>query len=208
MGPHRRPPPDSHLARREGWVCDVLLEPGPPTAREGCFLSMDPGLVTMKDAWTLFPLHPEHDAVVPPKEEIHVMAQGHLQGGTPSLWGFTFQEAACDQWVLRPRVWTAHSPIKMTVYNCGHKPLHIGPSVFLKPFFVMHSDQDIVLSVLNPRSLFIEKGKFTWYIVPIRLVKNPYLYLQILPSSNRVMPTLTFSGPSRFRSGVSTETRT
>ncbi len=52
--------------------------------------------------------------------------------------------------------------------------------VFLKPFFVMHSDQDIVLSVLNPRSLFIEKGKFTWYIVPIRLVKNPYLYLQIL----------------------------
>ncbi len=72
-----------------------------------CFLSMDPGLVTLKDAWTLFPLHPEHDAVVPPKEEIHVMAQGHLQGGTPSLWGFTFQEAACDQWVLRPRVWTA-----------------------------------------------------------------------------------------------------
>ncbi len=115
----------------EGWVCDVLLEPGPPTAREGCFLSMDPGLVTMKDAWTLFPLHPEHDAVVPPKEEIHVMAQGHLQGGTPSLWGFTFQEAACDQWVLRPRVWTAHSPIKMTVYNCGHKPLHIGPSTRL-----------------------------------------------------------------------------
>ncbi len=30
--------------------------------------------------------------------------------------------------------------------------------VFLKPFFVMHSDQDIVLSVLNPRSLFIEKA--------------------------------------------------
>lgn len=115
----------------EGWVCDVLLEPGLPTAREGCFLSMDPGLVTLKDAWTLFPLHPEHDAVVPPKEEIHVMAQGHLQGGTPSLWGFTFQEAACDQWVLRPRVWTAHSPIKMTVYNCGHKPLHIGPSTRL-----------------------------------------------------------------------------
>ncbi len=60
-----------------------------------------------------------------------MMAQGHLQGGTPSLWGFTFQEAACDQWVLRPRVWTAHSPIKMTVYNCGHKPLHIGPSTRL-----------------------------------------------------------------------------
>ncbi len=77
----------------------------------------------------------------------------------------------------------------------------------------MHSDQDIVLSVLNPRSLFIEKGKFTWYIVPIRLVKNPYLYLQILPGQSdiqltRSLPTLTFSGPSRFRSGVSTETRT
>ncbi len=91
---HETQPPGIQVDRaEEGWVCDVLLEPGPPTAREGCFLSMDPGLVTLKDAWTLFPLHPEHDAVVPPKEEIHVMAQGHLQGGTPSLWGFTFQEA-------------------------------------------------------------------------------------------------------------------
>ncbi len=82
--------------------------------------------------------------------------------------------------------------------------------VFLKPFFVMHSDQDIVLSVLNPRSLFIEKGKFTWYIVPIRLVKNPYLYLQILPGQSDIQLTrsctqsgdkLNTSEPQIFLSG-------
>ncbi len=74
----------------------------------------------------------------------------------------------------------------------------------------MHSDQDIVLSVLNPRSLFIEKGKFTWYIVPIRLVKNPYLYLQILPGQSDIQLTrsctqsgdkLNTSEPQIFLSG-------
>ncbi len=59
-----------------------------------------------------------------------MMAQGHLQGGTPSLWGFTFQEAACDQWVLRPRVWTAHSlahkndSLQLRAQTAAHRPQH------------------------------------------------------------------------------------
>ncbi|ALF03270.1 LF1 [macacine gammaherpesvirus 10] len=123
---------DVHVDRaEEGWACEVLLGPGPPSAGEGCFLTMDPGLVTTAGGWTLFPLHPERDVVVPPWEELQVVAQGQLQGAAPPLFGFTFQEAACDQWVLRPRVWTAHSPIKLAIYNCGDKPLHVGPGVRL-----------------------------------------------------------------------------
>ncbi len=61
----------------------------------------------------------------------------------------------------------------------------------------MHSDQDIVLSVLNPRR-------------PIRLVKNPYLYLQILPGQSDIQLTrsctqsgdkLNTSEPQIFLSG-------
>lgn len=53
--------------------------------------------------------------------------------------------------------------------------------VYLKPFFMESSSEEIILQLLNPRSTYIDKGKFMWYIVPLRIMKNPHLFLQVLP---------------------------
>lgn len=53
--------------------------------------------------------------------------------------------------------------------------------VYLKPYFLETSTQEIELELLNSRSTYISKGAFVWYILPIRIIKNPFLCLQLLP---------------------------
>ncbi|AAK38215.1 ORF8 [callitrichine gammaherpesvirus 3] len=88
--------------------------------------------------------------------------------------------------------------------------------VYLKPVFVLNSEQEVELQVLNPRNLYIDKGKFIWYMVPLRLVKTPYLYLRIFPNKGNINletscsqwgDKLSTNEPQIFLSGVPVSTQ-
>lgn len=58
--------------------------------------------------------------------------------------------------------------------------------VYLKPFFMESSTEEINLELLNSRSTYINKGQFVWYIISLRIIKNPFLCLQVLPDKANI----------------------